>query len=49
MWLNNNTPAIVESVESIFTELARALGKTELTRGRQPLAGVLKRREKEGT
>ncbi len=41
-WLNDNLPTVVENAGWIFSDLARSLGKTELTRGRQPLSEVLK-------
>ena len=41
LWLNDNLPTVVESIEGVFSGLAHALGKTELTRGRQPLTTVL--------
>jgi hypothetical protein len=40
-WLNDNLPTPVDSIEADFKELAKAHGKTELTRARQPLAEVL--------
>jgi P4 family phage/plasmid primase-like protien len=41
-WLNDNLPTSVNSVEAVFAELARALGKKDaLQRGRLPLQQVL--------
>jgi len=40
-WLNDNCPTVVECIEADFKDLAKAHGKTELTRVRQPLAVVL--------
>lgn len=42
-FLNDNLPTMVYSVQAVFADLARGLGKKDmLTRGRQPLQQVLK-------